>query len=140
MRACTFFGHRDTPQAAESILESVLLNLIEKEDVRSFYVGSQGSFDEMVIRQLSELEKTHGIRYGIVLAYPPKKNSNYADDPHTIYPEGLETVPQRYAIIKRNLWMLEHSAYVVTYVRREIGNASNFKQLADKKGKTVISL
>ena len=90
----------------------------------------------MVRRQLSDLEKTHGIRYAVVLAYPPKKEVSVADDSHTLYPEGLETVPQRYAIIKRNLWMLEHSTHVMTYVRRTVGSASYFQQTAIKKGKT----
>ena len=140
MKACTFFGHRDTPKEVEPRLKAALLDLIEKDGVRLFYVGNQGSLDVMVRKQLSELKETHGIRYAIVLAYLPKKDFPLANDPNTIYPEGLETVPRRYAICKRNLWMLERSTHVITYARGTSGNASAFKQLAERKGKTVIAL
>ena len=77
MKACAFFGHRDTLQEVEPRLKAALLDLIEKDEVRSFYVGTQGSFDAMVLKQLFELKKTHGIRYFIVLAYPPKKRLDF---------------------------------------------------------------
>ena len=34
----------------------------------------------------------------------------------TMFPEGLELVHPRYAIERRNGWMLERSDYFVTYV------------------------
>ena len=140
MDSCTFFGHRDTPKDIEQILRPTLLNLIENNGVRLFYVGNHGSFDAMVRRQLSAFEKTHDIRFFVVLAYLPTNNDPFAEDPHTIYPEGMETVPPRFAVGKRNLWMLDRSRFVVTYVRRDTGGAARFRHIAEKKGKTIITL
>ncbi len=36
--------------------------------------------------------------------------------------------------------MIEHSDYVVTYVRYTCGGAAQFKELAEKKKKIVISI
>jgi len=36
--------------------------------------------------------------------------------------------------------MVENSQYVVTYVTRTFGGAAQFKELAIKKGKTVIEI
>ena len=135
---CTFFGHRDTPQAVKPVLKTVLQELIE-QGVRQFYVGNQGNFDAMVTGVLKELEQSHGIRFEIVLAYLPKEKDPFYET-HSILPEGIENVPPRFAIEYRNKWMIEHSDIVVSYVRRSFGGAAKFKALAIKKGKTVIEL
>ena len=140
MKACTFFGHRDTPEKIEPVLQATLLDLIEDHAVQLFYVGNQGAFDAMVRRQLSVMEKTHGIRYFVVSAYLPEQSNLLAEDTHTLYPEGLELVPMRYAIAARNRWMLEQSGFVVTYVRHDAGGAAQFKQIAERKGKTIFAL
>ena len=58
----------------------------------------------------------------------------------TVYPEGLEAVPPRYAIDKRNRWMLQQSDVVVTYVTVPFGGAAKFKLLAEKTGRAVINI
>ena len=114
MATVTFFGHRDTPKETEPTLRLALVDLIEKKNSNLFYVGNQGNFDAMVRRQLEDLAQTYTITYKIVLAYMPGKNDE--PDEHTISPEGLETVPRRFAINHRNKWMLDKADIVVTYV------------------------
>ena len=135
---CTFFGHKDTPKETEPTLRSTLTDLIINKDVNVFYVGNNGNFDNMVSAILSELSLTYPIKYYIVLAYLPKKETENTE--HTILPEGIETVLTRFAISYRNKWMIEKSDYVVTYVNHSWGGAAQFKELAEKKGKTVIEL
>ena len=125
---CTFFGHRDTPKETEPILKSILKDLIENKGVDTFYVGNDGNFDNMVISLLSELSLTYPIKYYIVLAYLPKKETKNAE--YTILPEGIENVPLRFAITYRNKWMIEKSDFVVTYVTHSWGGAAQFKELA----------
>ena len=137
---CTFFGHRDAPPKIKPALRQVLLDLIERQGVQQFYVGNHGSFDAMVHSLLAELEQSHGIRYEIVLAYLPRENATLYDSDHTLLPEGIETVPPRFAIEYRNKWMIDHSDLVVTYVTRSFGGAAKFRNLAKKKGKIVIDL
>ena len=70
----------------------------------------------------------------------PREKAPLNDSDHTLLPEGIETVPPRFAIEYRNKWMIDHSDIVVTYVTRSFGGAATFRDLAKKKGKIVIDL
>ena len=74
----------------------------------------------------------------IVLAYLNDTKTSFPD--HTIYPEGLETVPKRLAIIKRNLWMIDKADIVITYVSGTATNSSNLMEYAKNRQKTIINL
>ena len=140
MATVTFFGHKDTPKEIEPTLRSTLIDLIENKKVNVFYVGNNGNFDTMVRRQLEDLSQTYPITYSVVLAYLPDEKNRYDDMTGTLYPEGLETVPKRFAISWRNKWMLRQADTVITYVTHSFGGAAQFKVLAEKQGKNVINL
>ena len=137
---CTFFGHKDTPKEIEPTLRSTLIDLIENKNVNVFYVGNNGNFDTMVRRQLEDLSQTNPITYSVVLAYLPTEKNKYDNLTNTIYPEGLETVPNRFAISSRNKWMIQQSDVVVTYVTHNFGGAAQFKEMAERLQKIVVSL
>ena len=139
---CTFFGHRDAPSKIEGTIKETIERLI-LEGVTCFYVGNNGSFDSMVHRQLQQLsEKYPHIRYYVVLAYMPtvKEEFDITDYGETVYPEGLESVPPKFAISKRNQWMVEKSDVVVTYIKYSTGGAAQAKKLAERKGKTIVDI
>lgn len=143
MAVCTFFGHKDTPETIAPVLQTVLIDLIEHEHVTLFYIGNHGTFDLLVKNQLNQLKKRYPtIQTVIVLAYLPINQSSKKaeNDLETIYPEGMEHIHPKYAIIKRNRWMLDQSDYVITYVTHSWGGAAQFASLAQKKGKVVINL
>lgn len=136
---CTFFGHRDAPPEIEGALRRVLVALIEARQADTFYVGNQGKFDRMVARVLSGLKEEYPhIVYAVVLAYLP--GAKGAAGQNTLYPAGLEDVPPRFAIARRNAWMLQRADCVVTYVGRSVGNAAKLQAMAVKRGKAVINL
>ena len=135
---CTFFGHRDVPREKDPIIKSTLIDLIENKNVDTFYVGNNGNFDSMVCSVLSELSDKYPIKFYIVFSYVPKRKTENSE--LTILPEGIETVPPRFAISYRNKWMIEQSDYVVTCVSRSWGGAAQFKELAEKKGKSLINI
>ena len=137
---CTFFGHKDTPKEIEPTLRSTLIDLIENKNVTVFYVGNNGNFDTMVRRQLEDLSQTYPITYSIVLAYLPTEKNNYDNLTNTIYLEGIETVPKRFAISWRNKWMVQESDVVVTYITHSWGGAAQFAELAERKQKQVINI
>ena len=140
---CTFFGHRDAPHTIKPILRENIIDLIENRGVDLFYVGNQAAFDRMTIKVLRELaEEYPQIKYYVVLAYVPhnKERLGLKDGDSTIYPECLDKTPPKYAIIKRNRWMIERAGFVITYVTHITGGAADFKALAERKGKTVINL
>ena len=137
---CIFFGHRDTPCGIEGRLREAVADLIEHHQADTFYVGNQGRFDIMVRRVLRELKLCYPqIRYAVALAYLPDGREGL-EGFETVYPEGLERTPVKYAIDKRNRWMIEQADYVVTYVRSPSGGAAKWKELAEKKGKVVLNL
>ncbi len=140
---CTFFGHRNTPDSIRPILHNILVDLIENKGANTFYVGNQGGFDTMVRKELKKLTEIYPhIKYSVILAYIPGKRYEFDTEDYsdTIYPDGLENVPPRFAIDKRNCMMLEWSDIVVTYVCSCCGGAAKFKELAEKKGKQVVNL
>lgn len=134
---CTFFGHSDAPQEIKYMLQEKITQLIEKRDVNCFYVGNHGNFDRMVLSVLKELSGVYPIEYYVVYAYLPKQGEDYL---HTIFPEGVETVPKRFAINFRNKWLIENSDIVITFVQRSYGGAAQFKKLAENKGKEIINI
>ncbi|MBQ7999846.1 MAG: hypothetical protein IJ298_01345 [Ruminococcus sp.] len=142
MATCTFFGHRDTPEKIEPTLRSALIDLIENKNVTLFYVGNNGNFDCMVTKQLRQLKETYPfISFYVVISYIPTKSLFDNNDIYeTLYPEELEHTPLRFAIDKRNHWMLNNSDYVITYVTHITGGACKFKQIAEKKKKIIIEL
>lgn len=141
MKTCTFIGHRDTSEIVENSLEAVIRNLILNKSVTRFYVGTHGNFDITVQRLLKKLKKEYSfIEYKIVLAYIPQKADDYTDYSNTIYPDGLENVPYRFAIVERNKWMIDNSDYLICYVKHKFSNAYKFKEYAVKKDKIIFQL
>ena len=138
---CTFFGHRDCYGLEENALPDTLEGLIGK-GVTTFYVGHQGEFDRAVFRCLTRLGEVYPqIICRVVLAYlPTQKQEGALYDGHSLYPEGLESVPPRFAIDKRNRWMVEQADYCVCYVNHPYGGAYKFARMAKRKGVVVINL
>ena len=138
---CTFFGHRDTPERATSLLHDSIVDLIENKGVTNFYVGYNGNFDVMVFKKLQQLSGYYPIKYNIVLPYIPTEGKYNTDvSSCSLLPDGIESVPKKFAISYRNRWMIEQSDFVITYVSHSFGGAAQFRALALRKGKTVIDL
>ena len=142
MAVCTFFGHRDCPETIRPRLRAVVVKLIEQHGVDRFYVGRQGTFDAMAHSVLRELAEFYPhISYAVVLERLPwPKNPASWDFSDTIFPEGLETVPPRFAISRRNEWMLKQADFVVTYITHNWGGAAQYAEKAHRQGKRVLNL
>ena len=140
MSACTFFGHRDAPDFILPALAQTIEELVVNKHVSCFYVGTHGAFDRMAYHALKQAKMQHPhIHINVVLAYmPTPRDDCYGED--SLLPEGIETVPKRFAIHCRNQWMLHHASYVVSYVTRDYGGAAKYVNRAKKQGKTIISL
>ena len=140
---CAFFGHKESPDSIKPLLEEEIRRLIESEGYDEFLVGNQGQFDAMVFSTLKSLKAEYpSIRYYIVLAYLPGEKDAYTtiDYTETIYPEGLESVPRRFAISRRNKWIVENSKAVICYISHTWGGAYQAVSLAERKGLMVINL
>lgn len=131
----TFFGHRDTPPTVEPYLRKAILHQAEQGSTL-FLVGNEGLFDRMAAKILQQLcAENQALHYYVVLAYLPKEDFEHP----TLFPEGLEKTPRRFAISARNRWMLERSDAVIVYAPY-VGNARAWKEAALKKGRVVTEL
>lgn len=138
---CTFLGHRTAPQSIIPIMESVISDLIERKGVNVFYFGNQGCFDDYALGVLRTLKSKYPhIKYFVVLAYLPTEKKHIDFSAETIFSEGQEEVHPKYAICKRNQWMIDKADFVITYVTNQYGGAFSGKKRAIKMGKRVIEL
>ena len=117
-KTCCFFGHREVTHNIREKLTAIIERLITEEGVTGFYVGNQGQSDSMVYSVLKELKaKYPHIRYTVVLAYMPDEHIKKVYGEDTLFPDGMESVPKKFAISKRNDWMIQQSGFVVCYIR-----------------------
>ena len=143
MISCCFFGHRDSPDNIRDEIEQTIINLIVDKNVTMFYVGNNGSFDSLVKSILKNLKERYTyINYYVVLSYIPIHNTEFDSNDYsdTIYPDELEKTPLRFAIVKRNDWMLKKSTYVITYAKYRGTNAYKLYLKAKSKEKIVINI
>ncbi|MBR6675985.1 MAG: hypothetical protein IKL24_01490 [Clostridia bacterium] len=143
MASCTFFGHRKVYSNIENELMNSIREMVIKNNVTVFYVGNHGEFDAAVLRCLKRIKTEFpNISYYVVLAYLPTENSKISveDQGRTLFPEGIENALPKFAIIKRNMWMIEKCDYVITFVKNEQGMSARFKETAEQKGKNVVNI
>ena len=140
-KTCCFIGHREVTHDIRANLKEQIEKLIREGLADNFLVGHQGQFDSIVYSVLKELKARYPqISYTVVLAYMPdeKTAGRYGDD--TLYSDGLETVPKRFAISKRNEWMIRHSDYMICYVYKITGSAVKVREMAQKRGVRVVNI
>lgn len=138
---CSFCGHSSVPESVKAPLIEAIEALITENKVDCFYVGNHGGFDRMVLSALHEAKERHpSMQYAVVLAYMPGKKPEYqyADDAETIYPDGLEAVPRRYAITHRNRWLVDQAEYLIAYIDHDYGGAAQTLRYA--RGKKTVQI
>lgn len=134
----TFCGHSqlEEPEKIKVWLKKIIEDLI-KQGAKTFYLGGYGQFDVMVASVLYKMKKQHcNIEIILVLAYPDKKYDASIYD-SSIYPP-LENIPRRYAILKRNEYMIDISDIVISYVKYNYGGAYTTLKYARRKNKQII--
>lgn len=140
---CSFFGHKDAPPSICTQIKANIELLITQKEADSFIVGNQGDFDYMVLKSLRELKQSYPyISYSIALAYMPSHKQEYElyDTSETFLPEGIETVPKRFAISWRNKWMVREADIILCYITHSWGGAAQFVEYAKRQGKEIINL
>ncbi len=141
MQSCTFIGHRNCPSEIRNILLHTIEELIVYKNTNQFYVGTQGNFDKLVYNVLCELEKRYSIQIFVVLAYLNRVSDvEYYDSKKTIFPDELTKTPLRFAIRRRNTFMIDKCNYLITYLNTPYSNAYNNVEEAFRKKKQIINL
>ena len=117
-------------------LNNVCIQLID-DGASEFFLGGYGAFDRLCADVLRGLKgRFRHIRLVLVLPYLDSALSREGYD-ETVYPP-LESVPRRYAILRRNEWMVRRSDVIVAYVLHSWGGAAKTLDYARKKKKIIL--
>jgi len=140
---CSFFGHRNVSESIRAGLYAEIERHITEEKADTFYVGGYGRFDGMAAVILHEIkEKYPHISVYRILAYMPTNadRETYGKQHPTLYPEGLELVPRKFAIAHRNRWIVQQSDHVIGYVKSSYGGAYEALKYARQQHKNITNL
>ncbi len=142
MYTCTFFGHRDCPDSVYPLLKATVAELLAEKKIARFLIGNNGRFDSLAYRAVKELaaEYPH-VFYFVVLSRLPKKGEppSFASE-ELLLPDNFERFPPRFAVDRRNQYLLKNADIVVGYITHPFGGAAKFIHAAAQKGKIVINL
>ena len=135
-KKCFFTGHKDTSEEIfPFLLEAVERHILEY-GVTDFYVGHYGHFDHMAGQAVIQAkEKYPHIKLTLLLPYHP------FDQPiptpkgfdGTYYPDGMETVPKRFAIVRANRFMVKECTHLIAYVWNAFGGAGKLLEYAERR-------
>ena len=135
-KSCFFIGYREADERLLPRLEMTIERLIVEEHVRYFYVGGYGGFDRIAAAAVKHAKQKYpDITLMLVLPYHPSERP--IDTPNgfdgTYYPDGLENVPRRYAIVRTNKIMVDTCDWLVCYVRHRVSNSWNLLEYAQRR-------
>ena len=138
MSVVTFCGHREVwkQEPVSAWLHETVEELIA-QGAKEFLLGGYGLFDQMAARVVWDLKKDYpDVTSVLVIPYPDKKVDDSLYDIVTYPP--LEHVLPRYAISRRNEWMIRETDILVAYVLHDWGGAAATLTYAKRKKKTII--
>lgn len=143
MKRVTFCGHGNIPSAdkekIKSVLRNTIENLIASQGTTEFLLGGYGDFDGMSARTVRELkDKYPHITSTLVIPYIDRDYNTELYD-GSVFPP-IESVPKRFAISKRNEWMVQSSDIVIAYVKYSWGGASKTLDFARRKKKVIFNI
>ena len=135
MKTCFFIGHRDAPESIYDRLLSAVERHISEYGVTDFVVGRYGNFDRLAVRAVIEA-KQHYSEVSLTLLMPYYRTdaeplSDGFDG--SLFPDGLETVPKRAAILRANQYMIHHCDYLIAYDAGHIGNTQKLVAEAERR-------
>ena len=142
----TFCGHSNCLFGDEEKekLKQLLIKEIRKNPTCKFYLGGYGDFDSLCLRTLRELKTDFpDIELLFITPYLDKNYSKlelakyYYDD--VIFPP-IENVPRKFAILKRNEWMVDSADLVIAYVKYSWGGAAKTVEYAKRKKVPIINI
>ena len=142
----TFCGHSNCLFSDEEKekLKQLLIKEIRKNPTCKFYLGEYGDFDSLCLRTLRELKTDFpDIELLFITPYLDKNYNKlelakyYYDD--VIFPP-IENVPRKFAILKRNEWMVDSADLVIAYVKYSWGGAAKTLEYAKRKKVPIINI
>ena len=145
----TFIGHSSLYNCKDlhTKIENAIIKNTTAEGYISFYCGGYGDFDNLcasICRSIKEkMPRAEIVFITPYITEAQQKKLMYLIDnklyDSIIYPP-LEKVPAKFAICKRNEWMIDQSELIIAFVKRTHGGAFKALEYARKKKKVIINL
>ena len=135
-KRCFLIGHHDTPESIYPAVQREIERHITELGVTEFIVGHYGNFDRMAARALVEAKQAHPeISLWLLLPYHPAEQKVEVPEGFdgSFYPEGMEKVPRRVAIVKANQYAVDHANYLIVYVACLASNTSKLLNYASSR-------
>lgn len=135
-KRCFLIGHHDAPESIYPALQREIERHITELGVTEFIVGHYGNFDRMAARALVETKQAHSeISLWLLLPYHPTEQKVEVPEGFdgSFYPEGMEKVPRRLAIVKANRYVVNHVDFIIAYVNHWASNTQKLLRYASTK-------
>ena len=134
-KSCFLFGHRNADEGLLPMLEHIIEELIRQEGVCRFYVGHYGGFDRAAAAALRRAKQRHPhITVMLVLPYlPTRADLSPRGFDGTYWPEGMESTPRRYAIVRANRLLVDLCGFLVCHVVSDLGNSGRLLSYARRR-------
>lgn len=130
----------------ELVKEQIRKNFMDDKHIVC-YLGGYGDFDEICACACRELKREYaGIELVYVTAYiglseqaKIKEMQNRGLYDTSIYPP-IEKAPLKFAITRRNEWMMANADLIIAYVDHSYGGAYQSLQVAKRRKKKIINI
>lgn len=143
----SFCGHREfTPDAEkEKTIIDTLLKYAQTEQEIICYTGGYGAFDWFTASCINKAKKAAPnivscliIPY-ITASHLDRISLHTKEFDEIIYPP-LENIPPKFAIIRRNEWMIDNSDLLIAYVKYSWGGAARTLEYAKRQRIGILSI
>ena len=143
----TFCGHSqytETDRDKQLVLD--LLNQFIGDKPAKLYLGGYGAFDAFAKRCGKEYQQTHPktklifVTPYITVGYQNNHLNQLKEQYDEILYPGLEKTPAKFAILKRNQWMIDQADCVIAYIAYSTGGAYKTYQYAQRKRKLIFNI
>ena len=145
----SFVGHSVIASQSDikEIVKRHVRNITKSSSKITCYLGGYGDFDEICARVCKELKQEYD---NIEVVYVPayinlseqakiKKMQSCGLCDTSIYPP-IENLPLKFAISKRNEWMMTNADIIIAYVDHSYGGAYRSLQAAKRRKKKIINV
>ena len=145
----SFAGHAHLylSEKVKEIVKKQIRNQITDEENIVCYLGGYGDFDKLCACACRELKKELP-QIEVVLVVPYMNLSEQAKMKEQLrcglydtllYPP-IEHIPPKFAISKRNEWMMTNADLIIVYINHSYGGAYKSFQIAKRQKKNIINI
>ena len=146
----TFIGHSfvtSIEDVKKRVKEQVEKHMNSCSESMTCYLGGYGEFDELCAMACRDL-KRKGLNIHLVYVTPyislPVQKKIRDLQQNGLYDEvfypPIENTPIKFAISKRNEWMIKRSDLIIAYVNHNYGGAYKSLKIAKRIKKNIINI